>query len=413
VPTKSLLPEQEDLLCELVDAYEAVGDRPDIRVGPEGRSGARVWTWGTSRHRELGGRRKAADFAELRATGYLRKLRQDKTGTYYAITTDGLARRAEIVKKRNRNTSPPKVAKLKSGPPPRGLSEAGTRLTTLRGLATEARARLDALLAVSSILERFPDDGAGGVVVITPHPWTWGPLTSEGQKLLGAARKALYAWLEAATGAVRASAPERVEDFGDDEPVLRRVVERSSRSDGPPAADIATTQRRVGEALDAQMALIEELPSSQEPEATVLVPDTNALVFNPAMETWNVGGDAVTITVLPQVIAELDSKKMDRAVGEKADGLIRRFKEYDRRGNTLEGVPLAGKTSFREVAQAPSFDGTPSWLSKSNADDRILGGALELAQRELTSRIVLVTRDRNMQNKARRLGLPYIDAEEL
>jgi hypothetical protein len=43
----TLLPEQEALLHDLAEAYDAAGDRPQIRVGPEGRSGVRVWTWGS------------------------------------------------------------------------------------------------------------------------------------------------------------------------------------------------------------------------------------------------------------------------------------------------------------------------------------------------------------------------------
>ena len=135
--------------------------------------------------------------------------------------------------------------------------------------------------------------------------------------------------------------------------------------------------------------------------------------FNSRMEEWNVGTQGPSIVVLPQVIAELDSRKMDGSVRKKADGLIRQFKEYGRRGDTLKGVKLAGTTTFREEARAPSFEGAPTWLTDKNADDRILVGALELAQRRLTSTVVLVTRDRNMQNKARRLALPYLDAEDL
>jgi predicted ribonuclease YlaK len=47
--------------------------------------------------------------------------------------------------------------------------------------------------------------------------------------------------------------------------------------------------------------------------------------------------------VAAQVVAELDSKKQDRAIGKKAASLISRFKEYARRGDTRRGVPLAGK----------------------------------------------------------------------
>jgi hypothetical protein len=43
----------------------------------------------------------------------------------------------------------------------------GRQLSTL---ADEVANALDALIHVSAIEERFPDDG-GSVVVITPHPW--------------------------------------------------------------------------------------------------------------------------------------------------------------------------------------------------------------------------------------------------
>lgn len=406
---KTLLPEQDALLRELVDAYEQMGDRPQIRVGQQGRTGSRVWMWG-ARHAELTGKRKLEDFAELRANGDLRQVKKDQAGTWYAITPAGLKRCADLVTKAAANDAP--AATRKSGPPPALLTTAPSRLEVLRTLVAETRVALDALLAVSAIAERHPNDGTGPRV-ITPHPWTWAPLRPEDQRRVGIARKALDAWTEAASGTIRASAPERIEDFSDHGAYLVPVVERSSRGDGPTAPDIQRVQQRVRAALDGQLTIVEELPSAHEPPATVLVPDTNALIFNPAIETWNVGNDRIAITVLPQVIAELDGKKMDRKIGEKASSLIRRFKEFDRRGDTLVGVPVVGKVMFREVALDSAFDGAPSWLNKRNADDRILAGALDLAQQELASRIVLVTRDRNMQNKARRLGLPYVDADEL
>jgi rRNA maturation endonuclease Nob1 len=361
--------------------------------------------WGNPR-RELPGHRKAEDCAELRANGDLRQVRKDKTGTYYALTPAGLKRRAEIGKKSEgkKAATPAK----KSGPPPAVLTSAPARLDVLQRLASDTRTALDALLAVSGVVEKF-----AGLPVMSPHPWAWTPLAPAEQQLVGAARKALDAWLEQAVAAIRACAPERLEDFTDEQDHLLRVVDRSSKSDGPTAPDVAGTQRYAHEALDHQLEVVQNLPSANAVPETVLVPDTNALILNPAIETWNLSTGRVVVTVLPQVIAELDAKKMDRTIGDKAKSLIRRFKEFDRRGDTLVGVPVVGKIMFREVAVDASFDDAPSWLRQSNVDDRILVGALDLSQQELASRIVLATHDRNMQNKARRLGLPYVDSDEL
>jgi hypothetical protein len=405
MPSKTLLPEQDELLTELVHAYSAAGDRPQIRVAPAGLKGARVWLWGDRRH-ELTGKRKPEDFSELCANQDLRRIKTDKTGTYYALTPPGLKRSADIAKKAA--VKPSATSTTKIGPPPAILTSSSSRLDALRALAGRATSTLDAVLDASAVVESY-----AGLPVITAYPWDWAPLAPQDQRLIGAARTAVEAWCEGVRGAILASAPERIEDFTDEEEALLRIIDRSSRSDGPTAPDIAGTQRKAHEAVTRQLEVLNSLPSAHEAASTVLVPDTNALIFNPAVESWNVGNDRIVITVLPQVIAELDGKKMDPLIGEKAKSLIRRFKEFDRRGDTLVGVPVIGKVVFREVAIDSNFGGAPSWLNKRNADDRILAGALDIAQRELASCVILVTRDRNMQNKARRLALPYVDAEEL
>jgi rRNA maturation endonuclease Nob1 len=412
MPRGRLLPEQAALFRELVEGYEASGDRPEIRVGSEGRSGARVWIWGPRKHTQLPGRRRLGDFVELKAQGYLRQVKKDKTGTYFAITAEGLARHRGMVNAERAAESRRSATNAENGPVPRAITDARSRLTMLRTMADETKTAIDSVLEASIIVERFPDQVAGGLVVMSPNPYQWGRLSAEGQKRVGEARPVLDRWLEASAGVVNACAPERYEDLAEHEPLLRSVVERSTRGQGPPTRDLRKVHVEVREAVDAQLGVIEQLPQAQGSEEALFVPDTNALIYQPAMEQWNVGG-AATIVVLPQVIAELDSKKQDPTIGSKADSLIRRFKEFDRRGDTLTGVKLAGAVRFREVAHDASFAGAPSWLSEGNADDRILVGALELAQRELTSRVILVTRDRNMQNKARRLQLAYVDAEAL
>lgn len=103
----------------------------------------------------------------------------------------------------------------------------------------------------------------------------------------------------------------------------------------------------------------------------------------------------------------------NRPVAEKAMQLIRRFKEYARRGDTFEGVVLAGKRSLRELPFSPDASQMPGELDSDHADDRILATALHLSALHLNSRVVLVTRDRNLQNKARFWRLPAVDVADL
>ena len=77
-----------------------------------------------------------------------------------------------------------------------------------------------------------------------------------------------------------------------------------------------------------------------------------------------------------------------------------------------EDVRLAGQRSFREIAFHPDMTDLPG-LDPANAGDRILATAPQLAHRELSSTVIVVTRDRNMHKKARRLELPAVDVADL
>jgi predicted ribonuclease YlaK len=49
------------------------------------------------------------------------------------------------------------------------------------------------------------------------------------------------------------------------------------------------------------------------------------------------------------------------------------------------------------------------WLDPTVMDDRILGATLRLQVEHPRSRVVLVTSDLNLQNKADAVGLPYAE----
>ena len=62
-----------------------------------------------------------------------------------------------------------------------------------------------------------------------------------------------------------------------------------------------------------------------------------------------------------QVIAELDSKKVEGnpKIARKAESLIRRFREFERRGDTLSGVKLSDNRQFRESTLTPDVSAMP------------------------------------------------------
>jgi hypothetical protein len=156
-------------------------------------------------------------------------------------------------------------------------------------------------------------------------------------------------------------------------------------------------------ALDQQLKMLEEA-YEPSPNEYIYIPDTNALLINTNLEAWSFDDvESFTLVILPTVLSELDKLKIDgkkEGLRDKANTLIKRIKEYIRRGDISEGVKLTGKNKIRSIAIEPNFDNTLPWLDPDNKDDRIIAAYFEVVREHPKSNVVLVTADINMQNKA-------------
>ncbi len=401
-----LLPATEELLVELLDGLNKTDKNlPELRISSSGRSGCRYWLRGP-KPKQFVGRKPSSQFDELHKAGFLEKLRGDSSGTYFRFTPAIFDRRDKIRQQASQHQG---RSKDRPSEPPPELLETTSRLQTLQQLADQARDTLDALLDVSAI------HIVENVAYAPPHPWRWADLTQNDLSLLAEAKKSVGDWLDAMRLTLTVTAPELLPEFDDHDKTLRRYVFRRSSGPGPPADNLQSARQLAHCALDAQRKLLKKLPAAHEPSQTLIVPDTNALLKDPEIEEWTTGNEPASIIIVPQVQAELDDKKTtgNKSIQPKAESLIRRFKGYSTRGNTFDGVPLKGPLSFKEVPIDPDMQNAPDWLDPDHRDDRILASALELANTHLTSRVVLITRDRNFQNKARMARLPAVDVEDL
>jgi hypothetical protein len=93
--------------------------------------------------------------------------------------------------------------------------------------------------------------------------------------------------------------------------------------------------------------------------------------------------------------------------------VINQIEDFDRRGDTFSGVPLAGDIKVQEVPISPDMSSTLPWLRPEVPDDALIAGALELVWRDLTSRIAITASDRNLRNKARLAGLGVVHPRDL
>jgi len=193
---------------------------------------------------------------------------------------------------------------------------------------------------------------------------------------------------------------------------IRRWIERDGASDLSLPSTIDEAKKVVAEWFDALAELLVILEVGSPPKCYV-IPDTNALLANPDLATYEraVGRSDFTAILIPPILSELDNLK-DRGsaeVGKKAQAFIRRLKGLRDKGRLNDGVSLTRTvsvmTTSREVDPAAVLD----WLDPAVMDDRILAAALRFQSDHAHSTVVLVTSDLNLQNKADATGLPYAE----
>lgn len=181
-----------------------------------------------------------------------------------------------------------------------------------------------------------------------------------------------------------------------------------------------TTEEAIhgfAEAVNEAVATLDEY-AEECGSLAILIPDTNALLLRPDLEKWRLRDPVcIDMVILPVILSELDNHKVNHkneAVREKAQTLVRKMKEYRRRGPLHDGVVVVGgRLSLRAVAIEPSAERAPSWFDFSNADDRFLAAGLEIIRENLATPVYIVTADINMQNKAEFAGIPHLDVEAL
>lgn len=256
-------------------------------------------------------------------------------------------------------------------------------LDTLTGLADEVRVSAHAVLDVSRIVYDDINRG-GGVVFVSWNARRWAPLSDEDRHLVPALIETCNSFREYASRAIEAGddrKQKRFKELGSPIASLCKMEEQDWSGAGNRSLD--EWHGKVDEAVDAQVALLAALPTARNPPRRLLIADTNTFLTHGDIERWTLNGEAWTLIAVPQVVRELDDKKLDPRLKDKAQSAIRRFKEYGRRGDTLRGtVKIAGKLSFSEVALEPDMDrALPGWLAHDGGDDGTGQGAERLARR--------------------------------
>jgi len=169
----------------------------------------------------------------------------------------------------------------------------------------------------------------------------------------------------------------------------------------------------VGQAIKEILRALSSLYDPGEGR-TLLIPDTNALIYCPSFQKWKFDRiSAFEILLVPTLLSELDSLKNEHRnpdVRQKAQDVIRQIKEYRRRGNLNDGVTVvADCIRLRSTAIEPRADEVLPWLDPLTPDDRMLASCIESMRAHPRSIVILVTGDINLQNKAEFARIPFIE----
>ena len=167
-----------------------------------------------------------------------------------------------------------------------------------------------------------------------------------------------------------------------------------------PAENVAS----VVESAEGFRKVMDVLDSS-ETDCVVVVPDTNSIAEEPDPRRYRriAGGREFTFVLLPTVLSELDSLKnnhRNRGFREKVRKSIRRVKGWRNQGPLRDGVTVDKTIMVKAITSEPAMGRAPTWLDRSNRDDRIIASVLEVQSDCPAAQVVLVTGDINLANKA-------------
>ncbi len=144
----------------------------------------------------------------------------------------------------------------------------------------------------------------------------------------------------------------------------------------------------------------------------ILIPDTNSLIqsCDPIKYKNAVSNKEYVFLLIPTVLQELDELKIlhrNENVRDKAKKAITRIKGWRNQGSLISGVTVNKTITVKTIANEPDMNNTLSWLDKDNSDDRIVAKVIEVQNEFPASRVVLVTGDINLQNKAEAALIEY------
>jgi hypothetical protein len=278
----------------------------------------------------------------------------------------------------------------------------------LKDFSKKIKDLLAELIQTHSEIHRWNTPGNG--VLVLGGDYAWRELQLEGKRVQSKVLNEYRHFHAIIKTLIQNQPMDQLSDLDEYHKTLLAIIEQNGPIYTP---DKNAELNDAISALDCLMSLLDNLYESGEREY-IFVVDTNALIYNPALENWSYSGIPVfTIALTPITLSELDALKINHKnmdVRKKAERLIKQIKDYRGRGRLSEGVPLRrNEITLKTYAKEPNMVNTLPWLQENNNDDRLLAYLIEIMRNNIRSKVILITRDINLQNKAEYARLPFLE----
>lgn len=197
-----------------------------------------------------------------------------------------------------------------------------------------------------------------------------------------------------------------------------QILSWIEKKKGAPGPNVKSSIKMFDDELSKYLNVISLLDSANKSKDFILVLDTNALLNHPELSDYSTKFQHnINILIPPTVISELDKLKVfhrNEEVRNKAKSIISRLKGYRNQGDVIiEGVQISKSIRLKMLAIEPNFNKTLSWLDATNLDDRIIVTLLDIETHNLSSEVLFITSDLNLQNKATLAGINFRDIDEI
>lgn len=281
--------------------------------------------------------------------------------------------------------------------------------TTAKKLRSKLESiQIELIDLINTIPIYYQDYSGDGIAVLAPK-YHWEELNVSQKSAQIHLKKEYELVAELFSLFFRNSTKQLVRKFEKADKVIRKWIE--FESSWHITSDIVKNEHKLREHFSELFELIDILDVHNSNEI-ILIPDTNSLIktCDPVEYEIAASNGQFVFLLIPTVLQELDELKIlhrNENVRDKAKKAITRIKGLRNQGSLISGVTVNKTITVKTTANEPDMGNTLSWLDKDNSDDRIVAKVIEVQNEFPASRVVLVTGDINLQNKAEAVLIEY------